>query len=85
HEALIAVPSGRIAVPSRGLDYLHTSVDNSTPGIVHGHIKLFKILLNSDSKSSRFKAKVSGFGLSKLLPGDVQIAPRSMDPEMKGI
>ncbi|GJW21886.1 tyrosine-protein kinase, non-receptor Jak2 [Tanacetum coccineum] len=56
-----------------------SSVDNSTPGIVHGHIKLFKILLNSDSKSSRFKAKVSGFGLSKLLPGDVQIAPRSTD------
>ncbi|PWA51022.1 Protein kinase, catalytic domain-containing protein [Artemisia annua] len=65
---------------ARGLDYLHTSVDDSTPGIVHGHIKLSKILLNSDSNSSRFKAKVSGFGLSKLLPGDVQIAPRSMDP-----
>ncbi|GKD95487.1 tyrosine-protein kinase, non-receptor Jak2, partial [Tanacetum coccineum] len=65
---------------ARGLDYLHTSIDDSTPGIVHGHIKLSKILLNSDSNSSRFRAKVSGFGLSKLLPGDVQIAPRSMDP-----
>ncbi|GJY05373.1 tyrosine-protein kinase, non-receptor Jak2, partial [Tanacetum coccineum] len=68
---------------ARGLDYLHTSVDDSTPGIVHGHIKLSKILLNSDSNSSRFKAKVSGFGLSKLLPGDVQIAPRSTDPVTK--
>nr|GEY44446.1 tyrosine-protein kinase, non-receptor Jak2 [Tanacetum cinerariifolium] len=63
-----------------GLEYLHTGVDESTPGIVHGHIKLSKILLNSEPKSSRFKAKVSGFGFSRLLPGDVQIAPRSMDP-----
>nr|GEY26512.1 tyrosine-protein kinase, non-receptor Jak2 [Tanacetum cinerariifolium] len=47
------------------------------------HIKLSKILLNSDSSSSRFKAKVSGFDLSKLLPGDVQIAPRSKDPVTK--
>ncbi|PWA34194.1 tyrosine-protein kinase, non-receptor Jak2 [Artemisia annua] len=65
---------------ARGLEYLHAGVDESTPGIVHGHIKLSKILLNSESNSSRFKAKVSGFGFSRLLPGDVQIAPRSMDP-----
>ncbi|GKD56810.1 tyrosine-protein kinase, non-receptor Jak2, partial [Tanacetum coccineum] len=67
---------------ARGLEYLHTGVDESKPGIVHGHIKLSKILLNSEPKSSRFKAKVSGFGFSRLLPGDVQIAPRSMDGEL---
>lgn len=64
---------------ARGLEYLHTDVDESTPGIVHGDIKLSKILLNSDSNSSKFEAKVSGFGLSKLLPGDVQIARKSTE------
>ncbi|KAL8215497.1 hypothetical protein R6Q57_022334 [Mikania cordata] len=52
---------------ARGLDYLHTGVDSTTPGIVHGNIKLSKILLNSDS--SKFEAKVSSFGLSKSVPG----------------
>nr|XP_043623726.1 uncharacterized protein LOC122595433 isoform X2 [Erigeron canadensis] len=64
---------------ARGLDYLHTGAD-SARGIIHGSIRLSKILLNSDSTESKFKAKVSGFGLSKQLPGHVQIAPKSTDP-----
>nr|GEU32865.1 tyrosine-protein kinase, non-receptor Jak2 [Tanacetum cinerariifolium] len=56
---------------ARGHEYLHTGVDKSTPGIVHGHIKLSKIMLNSEPKSSRFKEKVSGFGFLRLLIGDV--------------
>ncbi|KAJ9538547.1 hypothetical protein OSB04_031280 [Centaurea solstitialis] len=57
---------------ARGLDYLHTGVDVATPGITHGNIKLSKILLNSDSNAKKFEAKVSSFGLSKILPGKSQ-------------
>ncbi|XP_071689354.1 uncharacterized protein [Rutidosis leptorrhynchoides] len=57
---------------ARGLDYLHTGVDKSTPGIVHGNIKTSKILLKSKSNSSRLEAKVSSFGLSKIIPGKSQ-------------
>ncbi|XP_023744339.1 uncharacterized protein LOC111892523 [Lactuca sativa] len=60
---------------ARGLDYLHTGVNSTTPGIVHGHVKLSKILLNSDSNSSKFEAKVSSFGLSKIVPGKAQKDP----------
>lgn len=64
---------------ARGLDYLHTGVDATTPGIIHGNIKLSKILLNSDSNSSKFEAKVSSFGLSKILPGQAQKILESAD------
>ncbi|KVH93986.1 Protein kinase, catalytic domain-containing protein [Cynara cardunculus var. scolymus] len=64
---------------ARGLDYLHTGVDATTPGITHGNIKLAKILLNSDSNSSKFEAKVSSFGLSKILPGQAQKILESTD------
>ncbi|CAI9286118.1 unnamed protein product [Lactuca saligna] len=60
---------------ARGLDYLHTGVNSTTPGIVHGHVKLSKILLNSDSNSSKFEAKISSFGLSKIVPGKAQKDP----------
>ncbi|KAI3790024.1 hypothetical protein L2E82_02836 [Cichorium intybus] len=62
---------------ARGLDYLHTGVDSTTPGLVHGHVKLSKILLNSDSdsNSSKFEAKLSSFGLSKIVPGKTQTDP----------
>ncbi|KAL8215496.1 hypothetical protein R6Q57_022333 [Mikania cordata] len=67
---------------ARGLEYLHDSFESvaSKPGIIHGHLKLSKILLNSDSTSSKFEAKVSGFGFPKLLPGHVEITPKSTDP-----
>ncbi|KAI7725290.1 hypothetical protein M8C21_002681, partial [Ambrosia artemisiifolia] len=52
---------------ARGLCYLHSGVESIT--IVHGNIKLSKILLNSDESSSKFTAKVSSFGLSKIVPG----------------
>ncbi|CAH1425260.1 unnamed protein product [Lactuca virosa] len=64
---------------ARGVDYLHSGL-NPTPGIIHGDIKLSKILLKLDSISSKFVAKVSSFGLSKLLPGKSQ---RILDPEGK--
>ncbi|KAI3814461.1 hypothetical protein L1987_14101 [Smallanthus sonchifolius] len=64
---------------ARGLDYLHTGVDSTTPGIVHGNIKLSKILLNSDANSSKFVAKVSSFGLSKIVPGKAQKSLESSD------
>ncbi|KAM0000500.1 putative protein kinase RLK-Pelle-WAK family [Helianthus debilis subsp. tardiflorus] len=53
---------------ARGLCYLHTGVDAATSGIVHGNIKFSNILLNSDANSSKFEAKVSGFGFSKIHP-----------------
>ncbi|KAM0020882.1 putative protein kinase RLK-Pelle-LRR-I-1 family [Helianthus debilis subsp. tardiflorus] len=59
---------------ARGLEYLHSD------DVIHGNIRLSKILLKSDSNSSNFEAKVSGFGLPKLLPGQVEIVPKSMDP-----
>ncbi|XP_021996484.1 serine/threonine-protein kinase pakF isoform X6 [Helianthus annuus] len=59
---------------ARGLEYLHSD------DVIHGNIRLPKILLKSDSDSSNFEAKVSGFGLPKLLPGQVEIVPKSMDP-----
>ncbi|KAJ0723997.1 putative protein kinase RLK-Pelle-LRR-I-1 family [Helianthus annuus] len=59
---------------ARGLEYLHSD------DVIHGNIRLPKILLKSDSNSSNFEAKVSGFGLPKLLPGQVEIVPKSMDP-----
>ncbi|KAI7725289.1 hypothetical protein M8C21_002680, partial [Ambrosia artemisiifolia] len=52
---------------ARGLCYLHSGVESIT--IVHGNIKLSKILLNPDESSSKFTAKVSSFGLSKIVPG----------------
>ncbi|KAI3714530.1 hypothetical protein L6452_21486 [Arctium lappa] len=64
---------------ARGLDYLHTGVDGTTPGITHGNIKLSKILLNSDSNSMKFEAKVSSFGLSKILPGQARKILESTD------
>ncbi|XP_076888210.1 uncharacterized protein LOC143538572 [Bidens hawaiensis] len=67
---------------ARGVEYLHggdESVD-SKPVIIHGDLKLSKILLNPDSNSSNFDAKVSGFGLPKVFPGHVEISPKSMDP-----
>ncbi|KAK9077918.1 hypothetical protein SSX86_001975 [Deinandra increscens subsp. villosa] len=63
---------------ARGLHYLHTRVDPTTPdhiGIVHGNIKLSNILLNSDIKSSTFEAKVSGFGFKKY--GVLSLPPTS--------
>ncbi|MFS7991270.1 putative protein kinase RLK-Pelle-WAK family [Helianthus anomalus] len=54
---------------ARGLCYLHTGVDAATSGIVHGNIKFSNILLNSNANSSKFEAKVSGFGFSKIMPG----------------
>ncbi|KAK1413838.1 hypothetical protein QVD17_29574 [Tagetes erecta] len=67
---------------ARGLEFLHSGIESvdSYPGIIHGHLKLSKILLNSNSISSEFEAKVSGFGLPRLLPGHVEIAPKSVDP-----
>lgn len=67
---------------ARGLEYLHSGIESvdSNPGIIHGHLRLSKILLNSNSVSSEFEAKVSGFGLPRLLPGHVEIAPKSVDP-----
>ncbi|KAJ0673402.1 putative protein kinase RLK-Pelle-WAK family [Helianthus annuus] len=59
---------------ARGLEYLHSD------DVIHGNIRLPKILLKSDSNSSNFEPKVSGFGLPKLLPGQVEIVPKSMDP-----
>ncbi|KAJ0491230.1 putative protein kinase RLK-Pelle-L-LEC family [Helianthus annuus] len=53
---------------ARGLCYLHTGVDAATSGIVHGNIKFSNILLNSNANSSKFEAKVSGFGFSKIHP-----------------
>ncbi|KAK9060828.1 hypothetical protein SSX86_021534 [Deinandra increscens subsp. villosa] len=67
---------------ARGLEYLHTGVNSvdSNLSIIHSDLKLSKILLNSDPVSSEFEAKVSGFGLPKLLPGHVEIGRKSMDP-----
>ncbi|KAI3711533.1 hypothetical protein L1987_70072 [Smallanthus sonchifolius] len=67
---------------ARGLEYLHSGVEyvDSFPGIIHGNLRLSKIMLNSDSTSSTSEAKVSGFGLPKLLPGHIEIAPKSIDP-----
>ncbi|KAI7730592.1 hypothetical protein M8C21_030152, partial [Ambrosia artemisiifolia] len=64
---------------ARGLEYLHSGDEsvNSNPCIIHGNLKLSKILLNNDAVSSNFEAKVSGFGLPKLLPGHVEIGPRT--------
>ncbi|KAI7725291.1 hypothetical protein M8C21_002682 [Ambrosia artemisiifolia] len=52
---------------ARGLCYLHTGLDDAT--IVHGNITFSKILLNLDTNSSKLEAKVSSFGLSKIMPG----------------
>ncbi|XP_076888205.1 receptor-like protein kinase HERK 1 [Bidens hawaiensis] len=67
---------------ARGVEYLHGGDEfvDSKPVIIHGDLKLSKILLNPDSNSSNFDAKVSGFGLPKVFPGHIEISPKSMDP-----